>query len=73
MDHVILNTYYEDAAQAKTDRATAHELLDSAEKSRIQHLADRCGRTFSAMHKHLRSECHGGGARRLCAGASRAD
>jgi hypothetical protein len=45
-------------AQAKTDRATAHELLDNAEKSRVQQLADRCGRTFSAMHKHLRSECH---------------
>jgi hypothetical protein len=45
-------------AQAKTDRATAHELLDNAEKSRVQQLAARCGRTFSAMHKHLRSECH---------------
>lgn len=47
-----------DAAQAKTDRASAHELLDAAEKTRIQHLADRCGKTFPAMHKHLRSECH---------------
>ena len=41
-----------------TDRTDAHKLLDIASEARIHQLAKRCGRTFSAMHKHLRSECH---------------
>ena len=40
------------------DRTDAHKLLDIASEARIHQLAQRCGRTFSAMHKHLRSECH---------------
>jgi hypothetical protein len=47
-----------DFAQAKIDRASAHELLDAAEKPRIQHLAERSGRTFTDERRHLRSECH---------------
>ena len=55
MGHVVL---VQTTLQARLDRAAAHELLDNAEKSRVQQLANDAGITISAMSHKLRSECH---------------